>query len=47
MSRGTNLRLIANDSDASVIHKREESIGIMSGQELCGDGVAIHIHAHR
>lgn len=42
----TDLGLVANDADAPWVHKGDDSIRVVPGQELRGDRHAVHVHAH-
>lgn len=39
-----NLRLITNDVDAPWVHKSDDTIWVVTWQELCGHRQAVHIH---
>lgn len=41
-----DLGLVANDADASWVDESDDSIRVVSRQELSWDGHAIHVHAH-
>lgn len=43
----TDLGLVANHTDASGVHKRDNPIRVVPWQELCGHWHAAHVHAHR
>lgn len=46
LQRLADLGLVANDADAPWVDKSDDSIRVVSRQELSWDGHTIHVHAH-
>lgn len=42
-----DLGLVADHTDAPWVHERDDPVGVVPRQELCGYRHPIHVHAHR